>query len=131
MKLQFTIKQARKYAGFTQEAMAKILNISRDTYRTYEIKPQIIPMGKAIEFSQAVGIELKDIIFYHCSLLKVDSTGHQTTLGHGKGGLENWFANSSAHSPKLSCVMRSPLTVTYGSFVKDSPGIFWAMLRPY
>lgn len=61
--MKFTVKQARQYAGLTQENVAKSLKIDRTTYLKYEKRPDVMPAGKAMEFSLLVGISLNDIIF--------------------------------------------------------------------
>lgn len=59
----FSVKQARAYAGYTQVEMAKMLNISRDTYRKYELKPETIPIEKAKKIADITKIPLNAIFF--------------------------------------------------------------------
>lgn len=63
----FTPKQARQYAGFTQQKMASILGISRDSYRKIERYPEKTSIDLAKRFSEAVGISIDQIFFSESS----------------------------------------------------------------
>lgn len=63
MKLKFTIKQARNYAGLTQKQMAQKMNVSLAAYQAYEWGNVPMRMDKADDFSKIVGIKLENIIF--------------------------------------------------------------------
>ena len=61
--IQFTVKQARTHANLTQEEMAKMLNMSRFTYRKYETHPEMITIEKARKISEITNIPM-DMIFF-------------------------------------------------------------------
>lgn len=61
--MKFTMKQARRYAGYTQAEMAKNLNVALATYRDYEHGDSEMRVSKAIEFSRIVGIPIENLIF--------------------------------------------------------------------
>lgn len=63
MKLGFTVKQARQYAGYTQRDMADMLGISRDTYRKIERSPEDATIATAKKISEVVGIPIDQIFF--------------------------------------------------------------------
>ena len=64
MDEMFTMKLARVKAGFTQEQVAKMLGVSRNTYNDYENYNVVMKIDKGILFSQIVGIPFDDIIFF-------------------------------------------------------------------
>lgn len=61
--MTFTIKQARKYIGFTQDQMAKEFGVCRDTYRAIENNPELCTIAQAKQLSQVTGISLDDLFF--------------------------------------------------------------------
>lgn len=61
--MKFTLKQARDYAGLTQEEVAKKLGIATVTYGKYERGENEIKLKTAKEFSRVVGINFDDLIF--------------------------------------------------------------------
>lgn len=61
---KWTIELARRKAGLTQEELAERLNMSRNSYRKYEMGEVIFRADKAWEFSQIVCIPFDDIIFF-------------------------------------------------------------------
>lgn len=63
----FTVKQARQYAGYTQREMAKMLGVSRDTYRKIECFPEIATIATAKRISEVVGIPIDQIFFAELS----------------------------------------------------------------
>ena len=48
--MKYTVKQARVLADFTQTKMAKMLGISRDTYRKIELDPESAKISQAKRF---------------------------------------------------------------------------------
>lgn len=64
MDEMFTMKLARVKAGLTQEQVAKLLGVSRNTYNDYENYNVVMKIDKGILFSQIVGIPFDDIIFF-------------------------------------------------------------------
>ncbi|MFR3685732.1 MAG: helix-turn-helix domain-containing protein [Enterococcus sp.] len=60
----WTIELARRKAGFTQEEIAEKLNMSRNSYRKYEMGEVIFRADKAWEFSKIVKIPFGNIIFF-------------------------------------------------------------------
>jgi len=60
--LQFTIKQARSHAGFTQAEIAKILGINRNTYIKIEKEPPRATIKQINTISKVTGIPVEEII---------------------------------------------------------------------
>lgn len=65
--MDFSVKQARQYAGFTQLEMAKKLGVSRDTYRKIELSPETASVAIAKKISVIVGIPIDQIFFAQSS----------------------------------------------------------------
>ena len=61
--MNFTVKQARQYAGLTQIEMAQKLSISRDSYRKIEAEPDKTTVGMAMKISEVTSIPLDKIFF--------------------------------------------------------------------
>lgn len=61
--MAFSVRQARTYAGLTQNEMAKRLGISRDAYRKIEQNPETTPVRLAIKISEVTGIPIDQIFF--------------------------------------------------------------------
>lgn len=62
--MKFTIKQAREYAGLTQQEAAKRLGIALATYQGYEWGDVEMRIGMAKKFAKLVSIPLAQLIFY-------------------------------------------------------------------
>lgn len=62
--MKFTVKQAREYAGLTQQEIAKQLGVALATYQGYEWGNVEMKIGTAKKFSQIVDIPLSQLIFY-------------------------------------------------------------------
>lgn len=60
----FTVKQARRYAELTQEAVAKALGVSVSTYARLEKHPELFTMSQAQRFCNAVSISEDEINFF-------------------------------------------------------------------
>lgn len=60
--MQFTIKQARKYAGLTQADVAKTLGIDRSTYVKIEKNVSRATVGQISMIARRTGIPANDII---------------------------------------------------------------------
>ena len=71
--MQFTLKQARAYAGLTQAEMAKNLSIDRGTYIKLEKDPSEATVRQLNAISQITGIPLTEI-FLGCNSTNVEST---------------------------------------------------------
>lgn len=69
--MQFTLRQARAYAGLTQAEMAKNLNIDRGTYIKLEKDPSEATVRQLNAISQITGIPLTEI-FLGCNSTKVE-----------------------------------------------------------
>ena len=65
--MNFTVEQARKYAGLTQEETAEKMGISRDSYRFIEKNPGRTTIDQAYQFSGIVGIPVDQIFFSRIS----------------------------------------------------------------
>lgn len=61
--MKFTLEQARKYRGLSQEKMAEKLGMSRRGYQRYEWGKTEMRIGTAEKFSKIVGIPLDQLIF--------------------------------------------------------------------
>ena len=53
----------RRARGITQPEMAKRLGISVPTYVRWERKPDNIPVGKAYDIANIIGVDINEIIF--------------------------------------------------------------------
>ncbi|MFK9118403.1 helix-turn-helix transcriptional regulator [Peribacillus castrilensis] len=62
--VKFTLKQARKYKGLTQDEMAKVLKMAKRTYIDYEQYKIPLRIDKAYLFAESVGFSIDDIIFF-------------------------------------------------------------------
>lgn len=60
--MQFTIKQARKYAGLTQEQAAQAINVCRHRYMKIEKSPGEATVSELNCLSRITGIPLRDFI---------------------------------------------------------------------
>ena len=58
----FTIEQARKYAGMTQEEIAKNIGISRSAYIRIENDAGIARVSTIKRISQCTGIPISDFV---------------------------------------------------------------------
>lgn len=63
METNFTMKQARKYAGFTQLEMAKKMGMDRSTYIKLENNPDRMTIERAKRFATITGIPYDSIFF--------------------------------------------------------------------
>ena len=70
--MQFSVKQARKYAGLTQDQMRIALNISRTTYSNMEKDPSIITLGQLNKISKITGVPIKNFILTVNTTAKVE-----------------------------------------------------------
>lgn len=70
--MQFTLKQARSYAGLTQAEMAKTLNIDRGTYIKLEKDPSEATVKQLNAIADITGIPLTEI-FLGCNSTNVKS----------------------------------------------------------
>lgn len=59
--MRFTVKQARQFAGFTQQKMADSLEIDRKTYGKIEKDPQRATVKQVCQISEITGIPVSDI----------------------------------------------------------------------
>jgi len=59
----FTVKQARQYAGFTQDQMAEKLGISRSSYIYLEKHPDRATVAQAKSISAITGIDFDNLFF--------------------------------------------------------------------
>ena len=70
--MQFTLRQARAYAGLTQAEMAKSLKIDRGTYIKLEKDPSEATVKQLNAISHITGIPLTEI-FLGCNSTNVDT----------------------------------------------------------
>ena len=66
--MNFTIKQAREYAGVSQVDMAEKLGMTETTYIQYEKYRRVFRMDTAFRFSEATGIPIEQLIFFEGQL---------------------------------------------------------------
>lgn len=61
--MPFTVQEARRYRGLSQETVANLLGISRSSYISLERNPEKMTIEKAKEFSRIVDIPMENLIF--------------------------------------------------------------------
>ena len=61
--MRYTVRQARMFAGLTQQQMADKLCIHRTTYIKLEENPDTITVGQARVISRETGVSVDDIFF--------------------------------------------------------------------
>jgi DNA-binding XRE family transcriptional regulator len=59
----YTVKQARLISGRTQQDMADLLHVHRDTYRKIEERPDEATIKQAKKISEITGIPIDQIFF--------------------------------------------------------------------
>ena len=59
------LKAARVNAGFTQEDVAKVLAVSRNTIRNYELYKSKPDIETAKKIAALYGMNINDIIFFN------------------------------------------------------------------
>jgi putative transcriptional regulator len=64
LDIKFTLEQARKHRGLTQEQIAKMLGMTKRTYIDYEQYKRAFRIDKAFLFAEIVGIPINNIIFF-------------------------------------------------------------------
>ena len=62
--MAYTVKQARKLSGLTQQQMADVLCVHRSTYMKLEESPDKITIGQAKAISNATGVPVDSILFF-------------------------------------------------------------------
>lgn len=72
MKVQFTIKQARQYAGLTQAQMAESLGVCRHRYMKIEKDIRSATVEELQKVAVATGIPMRDLVFLS-DITNVDS----------------------------------------------------------
>ena len=68
MEIKFTLEQARKHRGLTQEEIAKMLGMTKRTYIDYEQYKRAFRIDKAFLFAEIVCIPINNIIFFNPEL---------------------------------------------------------------
>lgn len=68
MGIKFTLEQARKHRGLTQEQIAKMLGMTKRTYIDYEQYKRAFRIDKAVLFAEIVNIPIDNIIFFNPKL---------------------------------------------------------------
>lgn len=67
--MQFTVKQARKYANLTQNEMADRMGIHRNTYMKIERNISLATVRQINQIAQITGIPMTDIFLLEDSTL--------------------------------------------------------------
>lgn len=70
--MEFTLRQARTYAGLTQAEMAKSLHMDRGSYIRIEKDPTEATVKQINAISQITGIPITEI-FLGCNSTKVET----------------------------------------------------------
>ena len=70
--MEFTLRQARAYAGLTQAEMAKNLNMDRGSYIRIEKDPTEATVSQINAISKITGIPITEI-FLGCNSTKVEA----------------------------------------------------------
>jgi DNA-binding XRE family transcriptional regulator len=78
IRVILTMKQARLLAGLTQQETADLLDVHKQTYVKWERKPDLIPLGKARNFSKTVERRIDEIFFDTDSTLSREN--HSVTI---------------------------------------------------
>lgn len=63
-EIKENISTSRKHAGFTQEEMSKLLNITQPAYSYYETGDNPIPLNKIRKISEILSVPLINLIGY-------------------------------------------------------------------
>lgn len=79
--MQFTIKQARKYAGYTQAAIANAIGVCRHRYMKIEKNQEDATVAELNNISKVTGIPVSNFILLTSST-KVDSDNGENRLGN-------------------------------------------------
>lgn len=66
--MEFTLEQARKYAGLSQVEMAEKLEMSERWYIQFEKGRQIFRIDLAYKFASITGVPFSNIIFFEGQL---------------------------------------------------------------
>ena len=61
--MAYTVRQARRLAEKTQSEMAKLLGISRPSYRKIELHPDLATIAQATRIEEVTGIPMDQIFF--------------------------------------------------------------------
>lgn len=64
VEIDWTIKLCRTKLDLTQEEIAKLLGVSKESYQNYENYKTTMRIDLAIKFSEIVGIPFDSIIFF-------------------------------------------------------------------
>lgn len=71
---KMTIKQWRRVKDYTQEYMAEMCGVHRNTYAAWEENPEKIPIGAALTLADVLQVSIEDIIFWPIKQQNVVST---------------------------------------------------------
>lgn len=71
--MEFTVRQARRHAELSQEAVAKELGVNVSTYARLEKHPERFTMEQAQRFCKAVSLPADEINFLPQNLHKVEN----------------------------------------------------------
>lgn len=77
--MQFTIKQARKYAGYTQAAIANAIGVCRHRYMKIEKNQEDATVAELNNISRVTGIPVSNFILLPRST-KVDNSDSENQL---------------------------------------------------
>lgn len=80
--MQFTIKQARKYAGFTQAKLANAIGVCRHRYMKIEKSQEDATVSELNKISKVTGIPVSNFILLTSST-NVDSESDEAQEGGG------------------------------------------------
>lgn len=64
VEIDWTIKLCRTKLDLTQEEIARLLGVSKESYQNYENYKTTMRIDLAVKFSEIVGIPFDSIIFF-------------------------------------------------------------------
>ena len=62
--MTYTVKLIRQSMNKTQEEMAKLMGVSRDTYRKIELHPETATIPQAKKFCDVTGMNVDQLNFF-------------------------------------------------------------------
>lgn len=73
--MALSVKQWRMAKGLSQEQMATVCGVHRNTYASWEEKPEDISVKNAVLISRALGEDINDVFFSSEILQNVVNSG--------------------------------------------------------
>lgn len=73
--MSFTVKQWRMAKGISQDYMAAVCGVHRNTYAAWEERPGDISVKHAVQICKALGESIDDVFFNDATLQDVEKGG--------------------------------------------------------